>query len=179
RRLRQLGLYGLLAHAEELLLEPWLTRLLEIEESERLQRSLKRRLDAARLGAFKPMADFDYQWPKQLDRSLLDELFTFEFLEQAANIIVVGPNGLGKSMIAKNLLHQAVLRGYTARFTAASDMLTILPPRTAPRSSPDGYAATPLPPCSVATKLDISPTTPAMPTCSSMSSHGAISCAGP
>jgi DNA replication protein DnaC len=123
RRLRQLGLFGLLAHAEELLNEPWLGRLLEIEESERLRRSLKRRLDAARLGSFKPMADFDYQWPKQLDRSLLDELFTLEFLEQAANIIVVGPNGLGKSMIAKNLLHQAVLRGYTARFTAASDML--------------------------------------------------------
>ncbi len=123
RRLRQLGLFGLLAYAEELLNEPWLGRLLEIEESERLRRSLKRRLDAARLGSFKPMADFDYQWPKQLDRALLDELFTFEFLEQAANIIVVGPNGLGKSMIAKNLLHQAVLRGYTARFTAASDML--------------------------------------------------------
>ena len=47
RRLRQLGLFGLLAHAEELLNEPWLGRLLEIEESERLQRSLKRRLDAA------------------------------------------------------------------------------------------------------------------------------------
>jgi DNA replication protein DnaC len=123
RRLRQLGLFGLLAQAEELLLEPWLARLLEIEESERLRRSLKRRLDAARLGSFKPMADFDYQWPKQLDRSLLDDLFTLEFLEQAANIIVVGPNGLGKSMIAKNLLHQALLRGYTARFTAASDML--------------------------------------------------------
>lgn len=123
RRLRQLGLYGLLANAEELLHEPWLGRLLEIEESERLRRSLKRRLDAARLGSFKPMVDFDYHWPKQLDRALLDELFTLDFLDQAANIIVVGPNGLGKSMIAKNLLHQAVLRGYTARFTAASDML--------------------------------------------------------
>jgi len=123
RRLRQLGLFGLLAHAEELLNEPWLAHLLEIEESERLRRSLKRRLDAARLGAFKPMVDFDYEWPKQLDRALLDELFTLDFLEQAANIIVVGPNGLGKSMIAKNLLHQAVLRGHTARFTAASDML--------------------------------------------------------
>lgn len=69
------------------------------------------------------MADFDYDWPKELDRPLLDELFTFEFLDQAANIVILGPNGLGKSMIAKNLLHQAVLRGYTARFTAASDML--------------------------------------------------------
>ncbi|MGH8198924.1 MAG: ATP-binding protein [Steroidobacteraceae bacterium] len=123
QRLRQLGLYGLLAHAEELLNEPWIGRLLEIEESERRRRSLKRRLDSARLGTFKPMADFDYQWPKELDRLLLDELFTLDFLEHAANIVIVGPNGLGKSMVAKNLLHQAVLRGHTARFIAASDML--------------------------------------------------------
>jgi DNA replication protein DnaC len=123
QRLRRLGLYGLLTHAEELLHEPWLARLLEIEESERLSRSLKRRLDNARLGTFKPMVDFDYRWPRELDRSLLEDLFTFGFIEQSANIVIVGPNGLGKSMIAKNLLHQAVLRGYTARFTAASDML--------------------------------------------------------
>lgn len=123
QRLRRLGLYGLLAHAEEFINEPWLGRLLEIEESERLQRSLKRRMDNARLGIFKPMADFDYEWPKELDRALLDELFTLGFIEQAANLVILGPNGLGKSMIAKNLLHQAVLRGYTARFTAASDML--------------------------------------------------------
>ena len=106
QRLRHLGLYGLFAHAEDLINEPWIARLLEIEESERLRRSLKRRLDYARLGAFKPMADFDYNWPKELDRSLLDELFTLGFLEQAANIVIVGPNGLGKSMVAKNLLHQ-------------------------------------------------------------------------
>ena len=123
QRLRRLNLYGLLAHLEEIATEPWLLRVLEIEESERLQRSFKRRLNNARLGTFKPMADFDYDWPKELDRTLLEELFTFAFLEQAANIVIVGPNGLGKSMIAKNLLHQAVLRGHTARFTAASDML--------------------------------------------------------
>jgi len=123
QRLRRLALYGLLAHAEELASEPWLARVLEIEESERLQRSFKRRLDNARLGTFKPMADFDYDWPKELDRALLDELFTFGFLESSANVVIVGPNGLGKTMIAKNLLHQGVLRGYTARFTAASDML--------------------------------------------------------
>lgn len=123
QRLRQLNLYGLLAHVEELATEPWLARVLDIEQSERYRRGLKRRLDNARLGTCKPMADFDYHWPKELDRALLDDLFTFGFLEQAANVVIVGPNGLGKTMIAKNLLHQAVLRGYTARFTAASDML--------------------------------------------------------
>jgi DNA replication protein DnaC len=123
QRLRRLNLYGLLARAEEILAEAWLERVLQIEESERQQRSLKRRLGNARLGSFKPLADFDYGWPEELDRALLDELFTFGFLEQAANIVIVGPNGLGKTMIAKNLLQQAILRGHSARFTAASDML--------------------------------------------------------
>lgn len=123
QRLRRLNLYGLLAHIEELATEPWLARVVEIEQDERCRRGLKRRLDNARLGTFKPLADFDYHWPKELDRTLLDELFTFDFLAQSANVVIVGPNGLGKTMIAKNLLHQAVLRGDTARFTAASDML--------------------------------------------------------
>ena len=123
QRLRRANLFGLLARAEQILNEPWLAQVLEIEESERQQRSLKRRLLNARIGSFKPLPDFDYSWPKELDRPLLEELFTCGFLEQATNIILVGPNGLGKTMLAKNLLHQAVLRGYTARFTLASDML--------------------------------------------------------
>jgi DNA replication protein DnaC len=122
-RLRRLNLYGLLAHAEAILAEPWLGRVLEIEERERQARSLQRRLANARLGAFKPLADFDYGWPAEFDRALLEELFTFAFLDAAANIVIVGPNGLGKTMIAKNLLHQAILRGCSARFIAASDML--------------------------------------------------------
>ena len=123
QRLRRANLFGLLAQAEQILGEPWLAQVLEIEERERQSRSLRRRLEGARLGAFKPIADFDYDWPKELDRGLLEELFTCAFLEQAVNIIIAGPNGLGKTMLAKNLLHQAVLRGHTARFTLASDML--------------------------------------------------------
>ena len=54
---------------------------------------------------------------------MVEELQSFGFLEHATNVIIVGPNGLGKTMLAKNLLHQAILRGLTARFTIASDML--------------------------------------------------------
>jgi DNA replication protein DnaC len=123
QRLRRLGLYGLLAQAETLMHEPWLERLIEIEESERQRRSLKRRLDHARLGAFKPLADFDWSWPTKCDRSLVEELFSLAFVEEAANVVLIGPNGLGKSMLTKNLAHHAVLHGYSARFTLASDML--------------------------------------------------------
>ena len=121
--LRRLGLYGLLAHAESLMHEPWLPRVLEIEETERANRSLKRRLDNTRLGAFKPIADFDWAWPSKCDRSLIEELFSFAFVEEAANVVLIGANGLGKTMLLKNLTHQAVLKGCTARFTLASDML--------------------------------------------------------
>src|ERR1035438_5125251 len=73
-RLRRLGFYGLLAHAETLLNEPWLARVIDLEERERSHRSLKRRLDQARLGRFKPIADFDWTWPTKCDRGLIEEL---------------------------------------------------------------------------------------------------------
>ena len=121
--LRQLGFYGLLANAETLLNEPWLARVIEIEDAERSRRSLKRRLDNSRLGAFKPIADFDWAWPEKCDRSLIEELFSLGFNEEAANVVFIGNKGLGKTMILKNLAHQAILHGHTARFTMASDML--------------------------------------------------------
>jgi len=123
QHLRRLGFYGLLARAESLLHEPWLARVIAIEDAERQHRSLKRRLDHARLGAFKPLADFDWSWPTKCDRALVEELFSLAFIGEPANVVLIGPNGLGKTMLAKNLTHQAILHGHTARFTLASDLL--------------------------------------------------------
>ena len=122
-RLRRLGLYGLLAQAETLINEPWFERVLDIEDAERARRSLKRRLDDARLGAFKSIAEFDWAWPAKCDRSLIEELFSLAFIGEAANVVLIGSNGLGKTMLLKNLAHQALLHGHSARFTLASDML--------------------------------------------------------
>lgn len=123
QQLRRLGFYGLLAQAQSLMQEPWLTRVIEIEDAERRRRSLKRRVDDARLGSFKLLADFDWAWPTKCDRALIEELFSLAFLKEAANVVLIGPNGLGKSMLAKNLTHQALLHGHSARFILASDML--------------------------------------------------------
>ncbi len=122
-QLRHLGFYGLLAHAETLLHEPWLARVIDLEAAARQQRSLKRRLDTARLGTFKSLADFDWNWPTKCNRALLEELLSLAFVEQADNVVLLGPNGLGKTMLLKNLTHQAILHGHTARFTLAADML--------------------------------------------------------
>jgi DNA replication protein DnaC len=124
--LRRLGLYGLLAHWEEVRDKDWLPRVIDCEQTERQRRSLERRLGSAGLQTFKPMVDFDWQWPKKIDRAAVEELFTLDFLTEIANVVLIGPNGTGKTMIAKNLAHLALLRGHTARFTTASAMLNDL-----------------------------------------------------
>lgn len=125
-RAKRLGLYGLLAHWDEIANQPWIPTLLDLEDHERGRRSLERRIRNAKLGRFKPMADFEWKWPKKIDHDQLKELFRFEFIAEAVNVILVGPNGVGKTMIARNLAHQAILRGHTACCLTASELLNDL-----------------------------------------------------
>ena len=46
-----------------------------------------------------------------------------DFLKEAANIVVVGPNGVGKSTLAQNIAHQALIQGHTVLFTSAGQLL--------------------------------------------------------
>ena len=125
-RLKALGLFGLLTCWDEIADKPWLREILAIEERERQKRGLERRLRNARVASFKPMADFDWAWPKRIDREAIDELFALGFIKSGHNAVLVGPNGVGKTMVLKNIAHQAVVRGHTVRFTTASDMLADL-----------------------------------------------------
>lgn len=125
-RLLALGLRGLAERLDEFRDADWIPKLIEIEETDRGRRGLERRLSNAKLGRFKPFADFDGSWPKKIDHDQLEELFTLGFIEEAANVILVGPNGVGKTMIAKNLAYQAILKGHTARFVTASELLNDL-----------------------------------------------------
>ena len=122
-RARTLALHGLVAHWGEVAECGWLPTLIAWEEDERRSRSLKRRLAEARLGQFKPLADFNWDWPRRCDRMAVEDLMSLEFLKEAANIVLVGPNGVGKSTIAANIAHRAVLEGHTVRFATAASML--------------------------------------------------------
>jgi DNA replication protein DnaC len=126
KRAEALKLHGLLGHWQQVEHEPWVEELIDWEEQSRTQRSLERRIRQARLGVFKPLADFDWAWPKKIDRAALEEILRLDWLENAANIVLIGPNGIGKTMIAKNIAHQAVLAGASVRFITASELLNTL-----------------------------------------------------
>lgn len=125
RRAGNLKLHGLVAHWDELT-EPqlaWLHTVIRWEEQERQQRGLQRRLSAAHIGRFKPLADFDWTWPVQCDKTAVTELMTLDFIKEAVNVVLVGPNGVGKSTIAQNIVHHAVMQGHSALFVNAAQML--------------------------------------------------------
>jgi DNA replication protein DnaC len=110
-----------------------LEQLAQIEVAERAHRSLERRLRAAEIKKFKPMADFEWTWPTRIERDVIERALSLDFLAEARNLVLVGANGLGKTMIVQNICHAAVLAGHSVLFRTASKLLTELH-----RQTPEG-----------------------------------------
>ncbi len=97
--------------------------LVKLEIQDRKTRSTARRLKDAKIGRFKPMTDFDWAWPKKIDREAIDRALSLDFLADDANIVLAGPQGVAKTMIARNIAHNAVIAGHTALVTTASQLV--------------------------------------------------------
>jgi DNA replication protein DnaC len=100
-----------------------LEHLVHAETQARLQQRVERRLRDARLGRFKPMADFEWAWPTAIHRPTVERVLSLDFLTQRENVIIVAAHGLGKTMLAKHLVHAAILAGHSARFLTAPDLI--------------------------------------------------------
>ena len=97
--------------------------IVRLELTEGAKRSLERRLERSRIGRFKPIADFDWNWPKKIERDVIERALTLDFVEEHRNLVLLGANGVGKTMIAKNLAYQAALAGHSILFVTAAELL--------------------------------------------------------
>jgi len=131
-QLQQIGLRALPENLDDFLARAskarWsahmlLEELCRSELQERSRRSLERRLRLSAIKSFKPLADFEWNWPTKIDRDVIERALTLDFLQQARNLVLVGRNGLGKTMIAKNICHAAVLAGHSVLFRTAPAIL--------------------------------------------------------
>jgi len=141
-QLQQIGLRALpaqlndfIAHATKSRWSPHqiLEQLVQVEVAERSRRSLERRLRLSGIKKFKPIADFEWSWPKKIEREVIERAMTLDFLTEARNLVLVGANGLGKTMLAQNICHAAVLAGHSVLFRSAAALLEDLQ-----RQTPDG-----------------------------------------
>ncbi len=108
--------------------------LVRIEKVDRARPGLERRQARSRIGTFKPMADFDWNWPSKVDRAAVERVLSLAFVDEGANVIVVGAHGLGKTMLLKNIAHQAVLNGSTVLCVTAAKLLNDLSAQESPRA---------------------------------------------
>lgn len=104
----------------------YLARLVEGELQRRQDRALERRLKAARFPLLKTLEQFQWNWPKKINRLQVQQWFRPAFLDTSTNAIFLGGVGLGKTHLAIALAYTACLAGATVLFTTAVDALHTL-----------------------------------------------------
>jgi DNA replication protein DnaC len=92
------------------------------------QRALQSRLRLAGLPSQKtPLEEFDFDAQPSLDRRLIEDLATTRFVAEKANLLFIGPPGVGKTTLAVALARKAVHAGYRVHYTTAADLIDRTP----------------------------------------------------
>lgn len=104
----------------------YLARLIDGEAQRRQELAIQRRIAAARFPCIKTLDQFDWNWPKKINRTQVQNLFRLAFVPEKANVVFMGGVGLGKSHLASALGYAACLAGHSVLFTTAVDIVNTL-----------------------------------------------------
>jgi DNA replication protein DnaC len=104
----------------------YLEKLADGEAALRRDHSIQRRIRQARFPVIKTLDQFNWSWPKKLNRLQVKNLFRLQFIPDKANVIFLGGVGLGKSHLAVALGYQACLEGHSVLFATAIDVINTL-----------------------------------------------------
>ena len=104
----------------------YLEKLADGEAALRRDRSIQRRIQQARFPVIKTLDQFNWSWPKKVNRLQVKNLFRLQFVADKANVIFLGGVGLGKTHLAAALGYQACLEGHSVLFATAIDVINTL-----------------------------------------------------
>jgi len=103
-----------------------LAALIDEEVAVRRQRALERRLLRARLPKRKTLAEYDFTFPKRINKQAIVRLFDCDFVAEHGCAVLIGPTGTGKSHLLNALGYTACEKGFSVRFTRVVDMINVL-----------------------------------------------------
>lgn len=104
----------------------FLIRLLSVEAEGKNARRQELLLGQANFDSFTSLEDIDYSFNPSLDKSKIDDLGKLHFLQNHENIIIIGPPGVGKSMIATGIGINACNNGKKVLFVNAKELVDTL-----------------------------------------------------
>jgi DNA replication protein DnaC len=104
----------------------YLGHLVEGEALLRQDRATKNRIRLARFPVLKTLDQFRWDWPTQINRTLIQHHFTLSFLQDHMNLVYLGGVGLGKTHLAIALGYESCLKGHSVLFTSAIDVINTL-----------------------------------------------------
>ena len=104
----------------------YLEKLVEGEAAMRRDRFIERRIRLARFPVAKTLDQFNWSWPKNINRLQVQNLFRLQFIKDKSNVIFLGGVGLGKTHLASALGYAACLKGHSVLFVTAIDVINTL-----------------------------------------------------
>ena len=131
-KLQTLRFFGMLSALEEQMKMPDIEKLsfderfgllIDREMIDRQNRRFKTRLRKAKLRQNACLEDIDFRHPRGLDKSVIMQLASGQWIKEANNLLIVGPTGVGKTYLACALAHKACQLDYSALYFRLARLL--------------------------------------------------------
>jgi DNA replication protein DnaC len=123
------------AQVKELSYQRFLSELMQYEIKRREEKQRLRSYKLASFPEYKTLEDFDLSAQPSLSKKQLNQLKELLWLEQAYNLILLGPPGVGKTMLAIGLGIEAINRGYRVSFVQMDELIRLLKTEEISRNS--------------------------------------------